>query len=60
MVLTKLAELRKQNNLSQEQLAAKTGLTGRTINRIESGKGVHLNNAKAIAKALHVQVKDLQ
>ncbi len=59
MVLEMLAEYRKKAGLTQEQLAFKTGMTGRTINRIESGKGVHLNNAKAIAKALHVKLDEL-
>ena len=59
MVLLKLAEIRKAKGLTQEQLAAASGITGRCISRAESGKGVYLLTAKAIAKTLKIKLEEL-
>ena len=56
----KIQELRKQKGMTQEDLAEKTGLSVRTIQRIESGevdpRSYTLNQ---IAEALEVEITDL-
>jgi uncharacterized Tic20 family protein len=56
----KIQELRKQKGMTQEDLAEKTGLSVRTIQRIESGevdpRSYTLNQ---IAEALGVEITDL-
>lgn len=60
MVLTKLAEIRNARGLSPEQLALLAKVSYNTVRRAEKGKGVILNNAKAIAKTLKVTLKELE
>lgn len=60
---TALTDLRKLNRLSQEELAAKTGLTPRTINNYEKDvnnlRKASYNNVEKIAKILKVTVDDI-
>ena len=60
MVLTKLAEIRQSRGLTPEQLAVLAGMSYNTVRRAEKGRGVILNNAKALAKALRMDIRDLQ
>jgi transcriptional regulator with XRE-family HTH domain len=55
----KLKAFRRRNFLSQEQLAARTDVSKRTIERIESGKSsrIYGHTLLAIAKALNVDVQ---
>lgn len=51
---------RKQKGFSQEQLADKTKVTVRTIQRIEKGEVTpHLRTVKLLAAALDIEVDDL-
>ncbi|MDC6355368.1 MULTISPECIES: serine hydrolase [unclassified Robiginitalea] len=51
---------RKKQGLSQEELAGKTQVTVRTIQRIEKGDvNPHLQTVKLLAAALSVEVEDL-
>ena len=51
---------RKLKGLSQEQLAEKTAVTTRTIQRIEKGEvKPYLNTVKLLATALEIEVEDL-
>lgn len=53
MLHQEIATLRKSKGLTQEELASRTGLTVRTIQRIESGESVPRSyTLKAIAQAL--------
>ncbi|MFC3194733.1 2TM domain-containing protein [Marinicella sediminis] len=53
-------KLRLQQNWSQEQLAEYSGLSIRTIQRIEKGKPASLESFKSIAAVFEVHVDDLQ
>ena len=56
----KVRELRKEKNLSQEQLAFEADLHRTYIGMIERAeKNVTLINIEKIAKALNVNIKDL-
>ncbi len=59
--MNKLKEIRLRKNISQEDLAMKTGFTEATINRIETGrvKSPHFFTRKKLAKALSVTVEEL-
>jgi len=58
--LTRLKEVRLKQDMSQQALAEKTGLSLSTISNYETGKfKPTLNNAKIVAKALHVKPEDL-
>ncbi len=52
-------KLRLQRSWSQEQLAEFSGLSIRTIQRIERGKSANLESYKSIAAVFEVDVKDL-
>ncbi|MBL4670466.1 MAG: helix-turn-helix domain-containing protein [Flavobacteriales bacterium] len=57
--MSQLLEYREKLNLTQEELAAKSGVSVRTIQRVESGirpKGYTLN---ALSKALEISKDDL-
>lgn len=55
-----LAELRKEKGMTQEELANATGISLRTIQRIESGKvKPRAYSLKKMAQALNVQFNDL-
>lgn len=49
----KVKTLREQKNLTQSELAENSGLSLRTIQRIESGSVMKGFTLKAVAKALH-------
>jgi transcriptional regulator with XRE-family HTH domain len=53
-------KLRLRKGWSQEQLATVSGLSVRTIQRIESGENASLESQKALASVLEVEISDLQ
>lgn len=57
--MPKLLALREKANLTQEELAEKSGISVRTIQRIESGTAPKGYTLKALAKALGVMESDL-
>jgi transcriptional regulator with XRE-family HTH domain len=58
--LRNLRRLRERRALSQQDLAALSGLTDRTIRRLESGETESRpSTTRKLAKALHVKVDDL-
>jgi uncharacterized Tic20 family protein len=60
MMTSRLAHYRRKTGLSQEQLAAVSGVSARTIQRIESGKvEAHPATLKMLADALKVQTEEL-
>ncbi|MFC3158018.1 Uncharacterized conserved protein, Tic20 family [Chryseobacterium arachidis] len=57
---SKLAEYRRNKGLSQQQLADVSGVSARTIQRIESGKAeAHPATLKMIADALEIETEEL-
>jgi transcriptional regulator with XRE-family HTH domain len=52
--------LRIQHNWSQEQLATMSGLSVRTIQRIEKGESVGLETLKSLAAVFEIDVNDLK
>lgn len=56
---TKLKNLREQKNLTQSELAEKSGLSLRTIQRIEAGNIPKGFTLKAIAKSLETEPENL-
>lgn len=56
---TLIAQLRKNHGWTQEQLAEKSGLTARTIQRLEAGSDVSLDTLSAVATALDVNISEL-
>ena len=55
-----IRRLRKERGWPQEQLAYASGLSLRTIQRIEAEGIASFNSAVSIAAVFNVQVKDLQ
>lgn len=55
----KLKTLREQKNLTQAELAENSGLSLRTIQRIESGSVMKGFTLKAVAKALNTEPEEL-
>ena len=56
----RIREVRQERGLSQEKLAALADLHRAYIGQIERGeKNIGLKNLEKIAKALHVNIKDL-
>lgn len=55
----KIKKLRLEKNWSQEQLSEKSGLSLRTIQRIESGSNVSMESIRVLAAAFEVDPKDL-
>jgi transcriptional regulator with XRE-family HTH domain len=55
-----IQKLRLQRGWSQEQLAEVSGLSARTIQRIEKGQSASLETLKALAAAFGVEVSNLQ
>ena len=53
-------KLRLQRNWSQEQLAEFSGLSTRTIQRIERGKSANLESYRSIAAVFEIDVEDLK
>jgi Predicted transcriptional regulators len=56
---SKVKNLREAKNLTQTELAEKSGLSLRTIQRIESGQNLKGFTLKAIAKALETEPENL-
>lgn len=56
----KIRKLRLERGWSQEQLAAVTGLSVRTIQRVESGNNAGLETLNALAAAFEVELADLE
>lgn len=52
--------LREKRNWSQEQLATISGLSTRTIQRIESGNKASLESLKALASVFEIDISKLQ
>ena len=59
MGVSKLTLYREKLNLTQEALSLKSGISIRTIQRIESGQNPKGHTLKALAKALDIPEKDL-
>lgn len=60
MAISKLAHYRRKKSFSQEELAAASGVSSRTIQRIESGKvEAHPATLKMLADALEVKTEEL-
>lgn len=57
--MSKLKQLREQQHLTQEELSASSGVSARTIQRIESGVTPKGHTLKALAKALNLLENDL-
>jgi transcriptional regulator with XRE-family HTH domain len=55
----KIKKLRLEKNCSQEQLSEKSGLSLRTIQRIEGGSNVSLESIRVLAAAFEVDPNDL-
>ena len=54
----RIAEIRKENGISQVRLAKETGMHQSVISRIESGKhAISINVLNRIAKALDVKIE---
>ncbi|MFZ8199973.1 helix-turn-helix domain-containing protein [Alteromonas portus] len=61
MINTKLLkQLRKQKNWSQEELAAASSLSHRTVQRIESLGNCSLESKRALAAALEIETNKLE
>lgn len=57
--MSKLKQIREQQNLTQEELSANSGISVRTIQRIESGVMPKGHTLKALAKVLNVAENEL-
>ncbi len=53
--MSKLFEFREKLNLTQEELSKKSGISVRTIQRIEAGTNPKGHTLKALAKALEIE-----
>lgn len=56
---SRIAELRRSKGWTQQQLAAESGVTTRTVQRLEAGQDSSMDTLTRIAKALEVPVGDL-
>lgn len=57
--MSRLKTLREQQNLTQAELSKKSGVSTRTIQRIETGKEPKGYTLRVLAKALEIQEKEL-
>lgn len=57
--MSKLKQIREQQNLTQEELSEKSGISVRTIQRIESGAEPKGHTLKTLSKTLEISVDDL-
>jgi transcriptional regulator with XRE-family HTH domain len=57
--MSKLKSIREFQNLTQEELAEKSGISVRTIQRIETGKAPKGYTLKVLAKALAIKEQEL-
>ncbi len=53
-------KLRERNSWSQEQLATFSGLSLRTIQRVEAGNSVSLETLKSLASTFEVEISKLK
>lgn len=58
--MSKLKDYREKSNLTQEELSLKSGISVRTIQRIEAGSAPKGYTLKALAKALGLKENELQ
>jgi len=56
---TRIAQIRLERDLTQQELATKAGLSMRTIAYAEAGRDMRTSTLWAIAEALGVSVDDL-
>ncbi|QIS38676.1 helix-turn-helix transcriptional regulator [Clavibacter capsici] len=56
---TRVAELRRERGWTQDRLAEASGITVRTVQRLEAGNDASLETLSLVAKALEVPVRDL-
>lgn len=59
MRLGRLREIRSEVFLTQEELAAKSGVSVTTIRRIEAGEPTRIATARKLAQALGVTVTEM-
>lgn len=59
MTTTNVNALRRQRGWTQEHLAMESGVTVRTIQRLESGEDASLETLRLVAMALEVNIQDL-
>ena len=57
--MSELKNIREKKNLTQEELAEKSGVSVRTIQRIESGIEPKGYTLKTLAKSLEIAEKEL-
>ena len=57
---TRLTELREAQGWTQEELALASGLSARTVQRLEAGQGGSLDSWKAVAAAFDVDLSALR
>jgi transcriptional regulator with XRE-family HTH domain len=57
--MSKLKQIREQHNLTQEELSEKSGISVRTIQRIEAGTIPKGHTLKMLAQSLEIQQGDL-
>lgn len=57
--MSKLKNIREQQNITQEELSDKSGISVRTIQRIEAGTEPKGHTLKVLAKALNINEKEL-
>ena len=57
--MSKLKQVREQKNLTQEELSEKSGISVRTIQRIESGIAPKGHTLKTLARTLNIPEIDL-
>ena len=57
--MSRLKAFREQQNLTQEELSEKSGISARTIQRIETGKEPKGFTLRALAKALEIGENEL-
>ena len=57
--MSELKKIRERQNLTQEELAEKSGISVRTIQRIEAGTNPKGYTLKTLASSLDVSEKDL-
>ena len=57
--MSRLKQIREQRNLTQEELSEKSGISVRTIQRIEAGTLPKGHTLKMLARSLEIQQSDL-
>ena len=57
--MSRLKAFREQQNLTQEELSKKSGISARTIQRIETGKEPKGHTRRVLAQALEIEENEL-